>query len=106
MWTTTARSDSRITSGSGLEPAASSSVRSGADAAAQASGEAAHRDGSNTAPSRVMHQRKDGVLGSIESISRECRNYAGSFVILWHNSTLISSEDRRLYAEILEISAP
>jgi hypothetical protein len=53
-----------------------------------------------------MHQRKDGVLGWIESISRECRNYAGSFVILWHNSTLISSEDRRLYAEILEISAP
>ncbi len=49
-----------------------------------------------------LKSEKD-IIERIKNISDTCRNYSGTFTLLWHNSSLISLWQKELYSEILKI---
>jgi hypothetical protein len=55
-------------------------------------------EGSLLQYARATHREAADV---IVRLRRECRRYGGDFTVLWHNSSLMSRRDRRLYRSIL-----
>lgn len=47
-------------------------------------------------------QTLDEAAATIESLGRTCRAYGGVMSLLWHNSTLVSRAERRIYRELLD----
>lgn len=52
-----------------------------------------------------LHLNHEDALDAFASLSRRCRAYGGDFTLLWHNSYLLTREDRELYAAVLEAAA-
>lgn len=52
---------------------------------------------------QYMALRPKQVLERIERLSNTCRQYGGTFSLLWHNINLIQSWQRQLYLEILKV---
>ena len=44
----------------------------------------------------------NAAFGEITKLIDRCKKYAGNFTLLWHNSSLVSEEDRELYLKTLE----
>lgn len=58
-------------------------------------------DASITEPHTMNLGLGAAALDYIRSIKNECRNYSGDFTLLWHNSSLESVDQRRLYLAAL-----
>ena len=49
-----------------------------------------------------MYQSPDDTTRWVTRLADACRLYGGTFVLLWHNSTLTTDPDKRLYCELLD----
>lgn len=54
---------------------------------------------------QYMNLKPEQVLEKIEKLSQVCRLYGGGFSLLWHNTSLIQSWQRKLYLKALEVIA-
>jgi hypothetical protein len=45
------------------------------------------------------------ALGAIQPLVEQCRAYAGEFVLLWHNTHLLTPEEKRLYQQIVHMAS-
>jgi len=48
---------------------------------------------------------EDQAYATVAAMSRRTRTYGGSFSFLWHNSSLVTSAQRRLYLRLLDLLA-
>jgi len=48
---------------------------------------------------------RSAALSVIEVLADECKHHNGDFVMLWHNSSLLSRRDRRAYCAALDAAA-
>ncbi|MBE3128822.1 MAG: polysaccharide deacetylase family protein, partial [Actinobacteria bacterium] len=52
---------------------------------------------------KYMDLKREGALKYIEQLSSYCRLFGGTFVLLWHNSSLMEKWQKYVYKEILNI---
>ncbi len=52
-----------------------------------------------------MKRRAPQVVDTVAELAAVCRQFRGTFVLLWHNTTLITAEQRRCYEQVLEAVA-
>jgi hypothetical protein len=45
------------------------------------------------------------ALGAIQPLVEQCRAYAGEFVLLWHNTHLLTQKEQRLYQQIVRMAS-
>lgn len=45
------------------------------------------------------------ALGAVQPLVEQCRAYGGEFVLLWHNTRLVTPKEQRLYREIVQMAS-
>lgn len=48
---------------------------------------------------------RDECLGKLETLAETCRKFGGTLSLLWHNTSVVTTAEQRLYGQVLEVTS-